>query len=66
VATTEWYPARVRRLGIVTAPSPAAPYEAGGVLNPAVARGPVGHLYLLPRSVWRVSPCGWRGAAVRG
>jgi predicted GH43/DUF377 family glycosyl hydrolase len=32
-------------------PDPADPREAEGVLNPAVARGPDGHLYLLPRLV---------------
>jgi predicted GH43/DUF377 family glycosyl hydrolase len=30
-------------------PNPADPREAGGVLNPATARGPDGQLYLLPR-----------------
>jgi predicted GH43/DUF377 family glycosyl hydrolase len=42
---------RWRRLGIVMEPEPADPREAGGVLNPAVTRGPDGHLYLLPRLV---------------
>src|ERR671935_851266 len=41
----------LQRLGIVMAPDPADPREAGGVLNPAVARGPDGQLYLLPRLV---------------
>src|ERR671937_2093005 len=41
----------LQRLGIVMAPDPADPREAGGVLNPAVARGPDGRLYLLPRLV---------------
>ncbi len=33
------------------APDPTDPRERGGVLNPAVAWGPDGHLYLLPRLV---------------
>src|SRR3954451_1989466 len=41
----------LHRLGIVMAPDPADPREAEGVLNPAVARGPDGQLYLLPRLV---------------
>src|SRR5919199_5043163 len=41
----------LQRLGIVMAPDPADPREAGGVLNPAVTRGPDGQLYLLPRLV---------------
>ena len=41
----------LRRLGIVMEPDLADPREAGGVLNPAVARGPDGQLYLLPRLV---------------
>jgi beta-1,2-mannobiose phosphorylase / 1,2-beta-oligomannan phosphorylase len=41
----------LQRLGIVMAPDPADPREAQGVLNPAVARGPDGQLYLLPRLV---------------
>src|SRR2546421_12709167 len=44
-------PWRVQRLGIIMAPDLADPREAGGVLNPAVARGPDGALYLLPRLV---------------
>jgi hypothetical protein len=32
-------------------PVPGHPLELEGVLNPAVARGPDGHLYLLPRLV---------------
>jgi predicted GH43/DUF377 family glycosyl hydrolase len=42
-------PWRVRRLGVVMEPNLADPHEAGGVLNPATARGPDGQLYLLPR-----------------
>ena len=40
--------ALLRRLGIVMEPDLADPREAAGVLNPAVARGPDGQLYLLP------------------
>ena len=43
--------ALVRRLGIVMEPDLADPREAAGVLNPAIARDPDGHLYLLPRLV---------------
>ena len=32
-------------------PEPGNPHEIGGVLNPAVARGPDSHLYLFPRLV---------------
>src|SRR5438477_6575480 len=49
--TTTVCPWRMRRLGIVMEPDPADPREAGGVLNPAVTRGPDGQLYLLPRLV---------------
>lgn len=42
---------QVDRLGIVMAPDAADPREVEGVLNPAVARGPDGALYLLPRLV---------------
>ena len=41
----------VRRLGVVMAPDPDDPREAGGVCNPACARGPDGELYLFPRLV---------------
>ena len=44
-------PWQVQRLGIVMEPDLADPREAGGVLNPATARGPDGELYLLPRLV---------------
>ena len=44
-------PQALRRLGIVMEPDPADRREAEGVLNPAVARGPDGQLYLLPRLV---------------
>src|SRR5580698_4686310 len=41
----------LRRLGQIMAPEPGNPQEAEGVLNPAAARGPDGHLYLFPRLV---------------
>jgi predicted GH43/DUF377 family glycosyl hydrolase len=41
----------MRRLGMLMQPDPARPEEAEGVLNPAAARGPDGHLYLFPRIV---------------
>jgi beta-1,2-mannobiose phosphorylase / 1,2-beta-oligomannan phosphorylase len=41
----------LRRLGIVMEPELGNPLEAEGVLNPAVARGPDGELYLFPRLV---------------
>ena len=41
----------LRRLGVIMEPDRAEPREAEGVLNPAVARGPDGDLYLLPRLV---------------
>src|SRR5437868_9851059 len=44
-------PRPLRRLGIVMEPDPGDVREAEGVLNPAVARGPDGALYLLPRLV---------------
>jgi predicted GH43/DUF377 family glycosyl hydrolase len=46
--TDSW---QVQRLGIVMEPQMADLREAGGVLNPAAARGPDGELYLLPRLV---------------
>jgi predicted GH43/DUF377 family glycosyl hydrolase len=42
---------RLQRLGVVMEPRRHDLREAGGVLNPAVARGPDGQLYLLPRLV---------------
>jgi len=39
------------RLGIVMRADPERPEEAGGVLNPAVARGPDATLHLFPRLV---------------
>lgn len=44
-------PFKINRLGTIMSPSPYEPREAWGVLNPAVARGRDGHLYLLPRIV---------------
>jgi predicted GH43/DUF377 family glycosyl hydrolase len=41
----------LRPLGIVMEPDPRDPREVEGVLNPAVARGTDGDLYLLPRLV---------------
>jgi predicted GH43/DUF377 family glycosyl hydrolase len=44
---------QLQRLGQIMAPEPGNPMEAEGVLNPAAARGPDGHLYLFPRLVAR-------------
>ena len=44
---------QLQRLGIVMEPEPGNPMEVEGVLNPASARGPDGHLYLFPRLVAR-------------
>ncbi|WP_406045792.1 hypothetical protein OG799_15715 [Micromonospora sp. NBC_00898] len=44
-------PYTLTRLGVVMAPDPAEPFEAGGVLNPASGRTPDGRLHLLPRLV---------------
>ena len=41
----------LRRLGTIMEPEPGNPSEVEGVLNPAVARGPDGNLYLFPRLV---------------
>src|SRR6202050_4198700 len=41
----------LQRLGIVMEPEPGNPQEIQGVLNPAVARGRDGELYLFPRLV---------------
>src|SRR5476649_2639104 len=38
---------------MVMEPEPGNPQEIEGVLNPGVARGPDGHLYLFPRLVAR-------------
>ncbi len=42
---------RIKRLGIVMRPDPTREEEIEGVLNPGVARGPDGELYLFPRLV---------------
>ncbi len=42
---------QMRRLGQIMGPEPGNPQEVEGVLNPACARGPDGHLYLFPRLV---------------
>src|SRR5580693_5884892 len=42
---------KLRRLGILMEPEPGNPQEVEGVLNPAAARSPDGHLYLFPRLV---------------
>ena len=41
----------VQRVGVIMEPEAGNPMEAEGVLNPAAARGPDGHLYLFPRLV---------------
>ena len=51
VLTRTMSPRTLRRLGIVMEPQSDDAHEAGGVLNPAVARGPDGQLYPLPRLV---------------
>ncbi len=43
----------MKRLGMLMEPEPGNPQEVEGVLNPAAARGPDGHLYLFPRLVAR-------------
>src|SRR5271155_3337877 len=42
---------KLQRLGLVMEPEPGNSQEVEGVLNPAAARGPDGHLYLFPRLV---------------
>lgn len=44
---------QLQRLGQIMEPQPGNPQDAEGVLNPAAARGPDGHLYLFPRLVGR-------------
>ena len=44
---------QLQRLGMVMEPEPGNLMEIDGVLNPASARGPDGHLYLFPRLVAR-------------
>src|SRR4051794_11381211 len=41
----------MERLGVIMQPQPGLASEAGGVLNPASARGRDGQLYLFPRLV---------------
>ena len=45
------HPIQLQRLGVVMESEPGNPMEAGGVLNPASARGRDGQLYLFPRLV---------------
>ncbi len=40
----------MRPLDLVIEPEPGNANEAGGILNPAGARGPDGHLYLFPQA----------------
>jgi predicted GH43/DUF377 family glycosyl hydrolase len=42
---------QLQRLGMLMEPEPGNPHETEGVLNPGVARGPDGHLYIFPRLV---------------
>ena len=42
-------PLKLKRLGLLMEPDMSNPMEAGGVLNPAAARGKDGNLYLFPR-----------------
>ena len=42
---------QLHRRGVLMQPQPGDPHEVEGVLNPAAARGPDGHLYLFPRLV---------------
>ncbi len=44
-------PFQLQRLGMLMEPERGNPQEIEGVLNPGVARGPDGHLYLFPRLV---------------
>ena len=62
------FPRPLRRLGVVMEPDPADLREAEGVLNPAVARGPDGQLYLLPRLVAPATTpaSAWRGSSSTG
>lgn len=46
-------PFQLHRLGVIMESEPGNPSEVEGVLNPAVARGRDGQLYLLPRLVGR-------------
>ena len=42
---------KLQRICMLMEPEPGNPQEVEGVLNPAAARGPDGHLYLFPRLV---------------
>jgi predicted GH43/DUF377 family glycosyl hydrolase len=42
---------KLQRIGMLMEPEPGNSQEVEGVLNPAAARGPDGHLYLFPRLV---------------
>ena len=53
MATNANVPFQLRRIGVVMEPEPGNPHEAEGVLNPAVARGRDGQLYLFARLVGR-------------
>ena len=44
-------PFQLQRLGMLMEPEPGNLQEVEGVLNPGIARGPDGHLYLFPRLV---------------
>src|SRR3984893_18391965 len=42
---------KLQRIGMLMEPEPGNPQEVEGVLSPAAARSPDGHLYLFPRLV---------------
>ncbi|PYP89736.1 MAG: glycosidase [Blastocatellia bacterium AA13] len=44
-------PFELNRLGMIMAPEPGNSLEVEGVLNPGVARGPDGNVYIFPRMV---------------
>jgi predicted GH43/DUF377 family glycosyl hydrolase len=44
-------PFKLQRIGTIMSPEPGNDHETEGILNPAVARGPDGALYLFPRLV---------------
>ena len=44
-------PYQLQRLGVIMRGEMGNPHEVMGVLNPAVARGPDGKLYLFARTV---------------
>ena len=49
--TSQDFPYEMTRAGVVLRPDADAPYEVEGVLNPAAAWSPDGHLVLFPRVV---------------